>query len=303
MAVNLDLIRKKLDSFQGKNKLSDKFWKPQPGKQEIRIVPYKYNLENPFIELRFYYYPTVNGAIKTFLSPDVVGDPDPVLEFCEKLRSTGTKENWVLSKKYEPKLRTYVPIIVRDQEELGVRFWGFGKTVYEELLRKMSNPDYGDITDLQEGHDVIVEFIKNSPAKKSFPETKIDIRVKKTPAVDPNNEKLVKLLMEQDDILKLFTVPSYEVLETEFKKYINPDNDDISDPEDALLYGNDKDEKNVSDGGDNEGSKTVESEVVDDDILNIDVKVPSEKKGELIIDKDGTKEKLRKMFTEALKTK
>ena len=34
----------------------------------------------------------------------------------------------------EPKLRTFVPIIVRGQEGDGVRFWGFGKTVYQEIL-------------------------------------------------------------------------------------------------------------------------------------------------------------------------
>ena len=34
----------------------------------------------------------------------------------------------------EPKLRTFVPVVVRGEEGEGVRFWGFGKTVYQEIL-------------------------------------------------------------------------------------------------------------------------------------------------------------------------
>ena len=34
----------------------------------------------------------------------------------------------------EPKMRTYVPILVRGAESEGVKFWGFGKQVYTELF-------------------------------------------------------------------------------------------------------------------------------------------------------------------------
>ena len=47
----------------------------------------------------------------------------------------------------EPKLRTFVPILVRGQEGEGIKFWGFGKTVYQEILGYIADPDYGDITD------------------------------------------------------------------------------------------------------------------------------------------------------------
>ena len=35
-------------------------------------------------------------------------------------------------------------MVVRGEEKQGVKFWGFGKTVYQELLSIM-DPDYGDI--------------------------------------------------------------------------------------------------------------------------------------------------------------
>ena len=170
--MDLDFIKKKLDTLKGKN--NGKFWKPEDGEQRVRIVPYKYNKNNPFVELKFYYYRQANGTTKTFLSPSINGNPDPVLEFCEKLRATGTKENWILSKGYEPKLRTYVPVIVRGEEDKGVRYWGFGKQVYESILEKMAHEDIGDVTDLVEGNDLIVTFTKKPPSGKKYPETKID---------------------------------------------------------------------------------------------------------------------------------
>jgi hypothetical protein len=223
--MNLDFIKNKLDALQGKNKQSSKFWKPSEGEQKVRILPYKFNRENPFTELKFYYYRQANGTTKTFLSPSVNGNPDPVLEFCEKLRGTGSKENWVLSKSYEPKLRTYVPVIVRGQEDQGVKFWGFGKTVYEAILEKMSNPDIGDITDLENGNDLIIKFTKLPPTGKKYPDTKIDVRFKKTPAVDPSNNDLMAKIQDQVDVMTLFTEPNYAELKQEFENHINPDND------------------------------------------------------------------------------
>ena len=56
------------------------------------------------------------------------------LEFSEKLKSTGNSDDWKLSKKLEPKMRVYVPVIVRVEEVEGVKFLGLGKLVYAELL-------------------------------------------------------------------------------------------------------------------------------------------------------------------------
>ena len=51
-------------------------------------------------------------------------------------------------------MRTYAPVVVRGEESQGVKFWGFGKTVYQELFHN-SHPDYGDITDQVSGRDVL----------------------------------------------------------------------------------------------------------------------------------------------------
>ena len=49
MAIDLNAIRNRLDSLQTKTTKTDNLWKPKPGKQQVRIVPYVHNPSNPFI--------------------------------------------------------------------------------------------------------------------------------------------------------------------------------------------------------------------------------------------------------------
>ena len=70
-------------------------------------------------------------------------------------------------------MRTYVPVLVRGEESEGVKFWGFGKNVYQELLGFFADPDYGDLTDPVNGRDVTVEFKTAAELGKSYPETYI----------------------------------------------------------------------------------------------------------------------------------
>lgn len=299
--MDLDFIKSKLDTLQGKNKQSAKFWKPSEGESRVRIVPYKFNRENPFIELKFYYYRGADGKTKTFLSPSVNGNPDPVLEFCEDLRATGTKENWVRSKGYEPKLRTYVPVVVRGQEDQGVKFWGFGKQVYEAILEKMSNPDIGDITDLENGNDLIIKFTKTPPSGKKFPETKIDVRIKKTPAVDPTNDDLMNKLTDQVDIMTLFTEPSYEELKKEFAAHVDPENE----PEPTVeTQAEVEAEASVTAEQEQEPAKEEEKapEATPDSAPAAE-KSPTAEKATVTLSPDEMKAKFKKMFAEAAASK
>ena len=208
MAINLDAIRNRLNNLKNANSRSN-IWKPEPGEHQIRIVPYTHNRENPFIELHFHY----NLGKKSMLSPSSFGRPDPVLEFAKKLQQAGDKESWVAGKKMEPKMRTYVPIIVRGQENDGVKFWGFGKQIYQELLSFIADPDYGDITDLHEGRDIVVTVKSAEEAGKSYAETTIRIKPKQTPATE--NDTVIEKINNQPDIIELYPEPSYEELKSQ----------------------------------------------------------------------------------------
>lgn len=215
--MNLDAIKKKLDelnnSEQGNVNNSDKFWTVPFGKSQIRIVPSMYNPDNPFTELKFHNklakYPIL--ALSNF------GEQDPVEDLIEKLRETSDKENWSLSGKLTPRPRYFVPVIVRGEEDKGVRIWSIGITTYKALLTLAADEEIGDYTDIANGTDMVVEKVKKDP----FPE--ITIRAKRTSSpLSENKEELEKWLKDQPDPTELFRKPDYNYIKRKLKEYLDP---------------------------------------------------------------------------------
>jgi hypothetical protein len=224
MGLNLDAIKAKLNQLNNNNDRRNNLWKPEAGKTRVRIVPYVHRKDNPFLELYFHY----DIAKRSMLSPVSFGNADPVVEFAEKLKKTGDKDDWLMGRKIEPKMRTYVPVIVRGKESEGVKFWGFGKTIYTELLSIVSDPDYGDITDLLNGRDIDVEF---TPAEGGgYPKTAI--RVKPNTSAVTEDKAIAEKIMNQPTITDIFPEPTYEELEQALKDWMNPEDDssDVSTP-------------------------------------------------------------------------
>jgi hypothetical protein len=203
--------------LQNVNSKSTNLWKPEPGQQIVRLVPYQHNRENPFIELYFHY----NFGGKNILSPISFGRPDPIVEFAEKLKSSGNSDEWKQGKKLEPTMRCYVPVIIRGKEMEGVKFWGFGKQVYQELLGFITDPDYGDISDPMSGRDVVVEFKPADQTGKNFAETSIRIKPNQTPVTD--NKLVLEKLKTQPNITDLFKEPSYEEMTKILQNWLDPE--------------------------------------------------------------------------------
>jgi len=225
MALNLDAIKAKLNQLNKTDDKKNNVWKPEAGKTRVRIVPYVHRKDNPFLELYFHY----DISKKSMLSPITFGNADPIVEFADKLKKTGDKEDWLMGRKIEPKMRTYVPVIIRGKESEGVKFWGFGKTIYTELLSIISDPDYGDITDLMNGRDIDVEF---TPAEGAgaYPKTAIRVKPNTQPATE--DKEIAQKIMNQPEITDLFPEPSYDELEKALAEWMNPENAD-SDVEES----------------------------------------------------------------------
>ena len=216
--MDIDAIKSKLATLQSTSNTKDNFWKPEPGTQVVRIVPYKHNKDNPFIELYFHYN---LGNNKTYLSPMSFGRPDPVAEFADKLKSTGNKDEWIQGKRLEPKMRTFAPVVVRGRESEGVKFWGFGKTVYQELLAVIADPDYGDITDATNGRDIGIE--RQTPAEAGNQYGKTTVRVKPNQTAITEDADLLKGIFEnQSDLTELYTEPTYDELKDALHNFLNP---------------------------------------------------------------------------------
>jgi hypothetical protein len=221
MGIDLNAVRNRLKSLQTTTTKRNHLWKPEPGKSRIRIVPYAFNRENPFIEIYFHY----NVGKKSYVSLETFGETDPIVEFSEKLKQTGSKEDWTLGKKLEPTLRTFVPVIVRGKEKEGVKFWGFGKNIYQELLAIISDPDYGDISDPTLGRDVEIDYMTPAEAGNTYGKTTIRVKPNQGPCTD-DKEVMELIVNGQVDINEVYKKSTYDELHEALEKWLNPDEEE-----------------------------------------------------------------------------
>lgn len=224
--MDLSLLKKKLDGLQQKSSPKEKtdyakiYWSPKVGKQQIRIVPSAFNESNPFTELKIYYGITN----KVMISPTTFGEKDPIALFASKLREEYNKENYVLAKKLDPKVRIFAPVVVRGEEELGVRLWQFGKQVYEELLSLAMDEEIGDYTDIVNGRDINVETV--GPESTGTPYNKSSVRVKlKTSALGESKSLVEKWMAEQPNPVDSFKKYSFEEMKSALEKWLSPEDE------------------------------------------------------------------------------
>jgi hypothetical protein len=231
--MDLQALKKKLDTLQSNPKGGQKtdysliFWRPTVGKQQIRIVPSVYEPSNPFTELKFYYGITN----KVMISPANFGEKDPIALFAGKLRDGEyNKENYVLAKKLDAKNRIFVPVVVRGEEEKGVRLWQFGKQVYEELLALAVDDEIGDYTDIVSGRDLTVETV--GPESTGTPYNKSSVRVRlKTSPLSDDAATVEKWTAEQPNPKDgLFKMYSFDEMKSALEKWLSPEEEVIPLP-------------------------------------------------------------------------
>lgn len=221
MAIDLDAIRNKLNQLSGGGGRRNSMWRPQEGEEHtVRILAFPDNDGQPFQERWFYYNIGNNPGL---LSPHQFGERDPVQELINKLRNDGSKESYELAKKLYPKMRAYAPVIVRGEEDKGVRIWSFGKTVYQSLLNIMLDEDYGDITDPKSGRDVKVICTK-APGRM-WATTEVRPRGKNTPLCE-NSKTAKEWMTSVPDLSEMYTAKSYDELESIINAWLNGDSED-----------------------------------------------------------------------------
>ena len=176
MAIDLKKMKAKLDALSSKGGNKNTFFSPKEGNSySVRVVPTPDG--DPFKEYWFHYELGSQGG---FLCPKKnFGENCPMCDLVSKLYKEGDEESRKLAKEITAKQRFFSPIVVRGEEDKGVQIWGYSKTIYEDLLKLMLNPDYGDITDPDEGLDLVVSSSKKSG--KMYPETSLTPKRKSSP--------------------------------------------------------------------------------------------------------------------------
>ena len=234
--MDINAIKQRLNSLQSSGQKKEKvdyskyYWKPkQEGKYQIRIVPSAINKENPFQEV-FVHYGFSKFPIYALTN---WGEKDPIVEFAKQLRGTSEKENWQLAKKLDPKMRVFAPVIVRGEEDKGVRLWEFGKEIYMQLLGIAEDEDYGDFTDINDGRDFTVEAVTGDIGGRQGIKCSIRVKPKTSPLGTDKNE-IKSWLSEQPNVLELQKKMSFEDLKSVLEKFLNPEAEGEDEEEEVV---------------------------------------------------------------------
>ena len=219
MAIDFDARRKKLGQLSGNNSRRNTMWRPQEGEETVvRLLAFANQSDGLPFEERWFYYNIGNNP--GLLAPYQFGNPDPIQELITKLRDEGTKESYELAKKLYPKARYYAPVVVRGEEDKGVRLWSFGKTVYQSLLNIMLDEDYGDITDPTDGRDIKVICTK-APGRM-WASTEVRPRGKTSPLSD-NGKTASSWLEAIPNLDDMYETKSYDALSKIVNDWLNGD--------------------------------------------------------------------------------
>jgi len=138
------------------------------------------------------------------------------------LYKEGSDESIKMAKDLSARQRFFAPVLVRGEEDKGVRLWGFGKTAYKELLNLVLNPEYGDITDTDEGTDLTINYGK--PPGAQFPQTTITPR-RKPSRLTESDEEIAKFLDQIPDFDTVFERKTPQQVQTMLDEFLLSEDD------------------------------------------------------------------------------
>ena len=137
------------------------------GQKRVRILPTS-DGSSPFKEV-WYHEVQIDGKWTKLYDPGKNdGERSPLSEVYEELMSTGKESDKKLAMQYRPRKFYIVKLIDRENEDHGPKFWRFKDNYKQEGILDKIIPIWrakGDITDPQEGRDLIIELAKAKTPK------------------------------------------------------------------------------------------------------------------------------------------
>lgn len=199
---NLDRLKAEIERKKsGGGGGNYRFWKPMKyGKYVVRFLP-------PKDPDGLFYYETAQYKIgdSYYFAPISAGMQDPIYEMYKRLWDIGTDDAIALARELKPRKQYLYNIIVK--EELGeaysdptkVQVYMSGKKLYETLLEYFIDDDYGDLTDVEEGFDFIIDKKEGDYGFPNYDNSRP--RPKRSPLFDDDDmvEKVLKNLNDLED--------------------------------------------------------------------------------------------------------
>ena len=241
MGINMELMRRKLATLRGENKGNGNsvFFRPDDGDTDIRIVPAPDG--DPLKEM-FFHYNVGNHQGGIMCPKRNFGERCPICDFASSVWREAAENNDEESKKLAKSLfvrtRYFSPVVVRGREDEGIKVYGYGKTAYELLLGYILDPEYGDVTDINEGTDITLTYTK--PTKPgAFPQTNLKMRRNTSPLIE-DVDAISPLLDRMPDFDSLFERLSPEQIDAILDEQLASDGSAESRSSQTTKYGGEK---------------------------------------------------------------
>lgn len=215
--VDLEKVKARLEALKNPYKTNN-ILKLEEGNQTIRLLPLK---DGDICKAFFLHYNIGHeGAI---MCPKAnFGNSCLICNFVSKLFNEGTEDSKKMAKNIMKKQRFFSPVLLRGKEKEGVKVWSYSKTVYEFILKALLNPENGDITDIENGTDIDIEYGKKPG--KLYQDTIPSLK-RKTSSLckDLTKEECVDILENIPDLNKMFKIFTEQEIKSLLDKFLSLD--------------------------------------------------------------------------------
>ena len=160
MAIDLEALRQKHEELSGNKSdqnFLNNFLRLEEGTNLVRILPWKDDENQFYAETKIHRVEMSDGSNRNFHCRKVHAEACPLCDAYFKL--------WKMSSDKEDEY--YMNVVVRDSEdEQRVKILSVGQIIFKKIISTMLDEDFGDITDLQTGHDYKIVKIMDGPWPK-----------------------------------------------------------------------------------------------------------------------------------------
>jgi hypothetical protein len=156
MAIDLNALRAKHEELSNAGKgnanadFLSKFVQLEEGTNAVRLLPGKDEDTLFYAETKIHRIPTGDGQVKNVHCRKIHGEPCPLCDAYYSLWKEPNKDE-ELARQIKPRARYYMNVV--DRATGDVKILSIGVILFKKIIAAMLDDDFGDITDLDKGHD------------------------------------------------------------------------------------------------------------------------------------------------------
>jgi hypothetical protein len=161
MAIDLEKIRAlhtELSSSKTGGDFINNFYQIVEGTNTVRILPAAEEGHDFYAATKIHRVPYAEGQVKNIHCRKVHGEACPVCDLYFGLWKTGRKEDEDLARQIKARDRYYMNVVDRETSE--VKILSVGIILFKKMISAILDEDFGDITDLESGHDFKIIMYK-----------------------------------------------------------------------------------------------------------------------------------------------